>query len=145
MRTALALAAVAVLAACDYDPRGRCTTSAECPAGQLCGGGVCAAPGAAPPNAAPSAAPDAYAVPAGVPFECPAATGVLANDVDPDGDPLQAERVAVPAHGVAYLEPDGGFRYVPATGYVGTDTFSYRASDGALRSAAATVTLTIGP
>jgi Big-like domain-containing protein len=147
MRTALALALL-VLAACDYDPAGRCDTSADCPAGQACGGGVCAPPAAAPPNEAPTAGADAYDVPAAGLFECAAAGGVLANDADPDGDPLVAERVgaSATAHGLAFLEPSGAFRYLLTdSGYAGTDAFSYRASDGALRSSPATVTLTILP
>lgn len=143
MRNALALALL--LAACQYDPRGRCDSSAECPKGQLCGGGVCAPPGAGPPNAAPLATADAYAVPAGGIFDCPEATGVLVNDADPDGDPLEAERVARTAHGWVSLEPSGAFRYLLTDeGYTGDDVFTYRASDGALRSAVTTVTLTIG-
>jgi hypothetical protein len=143
MRSALALVLL-VLAACDYDPRGRCTTSAECPLGQLCGGGVCAPPDAGPPNQAPSADADAYDVaPDGV-LDCDAASGVLANDEDPDGDPLEAERVGTAAHGLVFLEPSGAFRYHRTeAGYAGTDFFTYRASDGALRSAVTTVTLRI--
>jgi hypothetical protein len=136
--------ALLLVAACEYDPRGRCTTSAECPAGQLCGGGVCAPPGAAAPNEAPYAAADAYAVPADGFLECPAASGVLANDVDPDGDPLEAERVATTAHGSVFLEPSGAFRYLlTEAGYTGNDVFTYRASDGGLRSGVTEVTLTI--
>lgn len=145
MRNALALALL-LLAACQYDPRGACDSSAECPKGQLCAGGVCAPPGAGPPNAAPLAVADRYEVPAGgILFDCPAATGVLANDADPDRDPLEAERVEATAHGRVYLEPNGAFRYLLTDeGYTGTDVFTYRASDGALRSDVTPVTLTIG-
>jgi hypothetical protein len=143
MRNALALALL-VLAACDYDPRGRCTASAECPVGQLCAGGVCAPPDAGPPNHAPSADADAYEVPPDGILDCLAAKGVLANDADPDGDPLEAERVATAAHGLVFLEPSGAFKYYRTDGgYAGADAFTYRASDGALRSAVTTVTLTI--
>jgi hypothetical protein len=144
MRNALALALL-LLAACQYDPRGSCDSSAECPKGQLCGGGVCAPPGAGPSNAAPLAVADAYPVPAGGLLDCPEATGVLANDTDADGGPLEAERVEETAHGRVYLEPNGAFRYLlTEEGYTGTDVFTYRASDGALRSAVTPVTLTIG-
>jgi hypothetical protein len=139
MRSALALVLL-VLAACDYDPRGRCTTSAECPLGQLCGGGVCAPPDPGPPNQAPVASPDVCTVAAGGIVECT----VLANDVDPDGDALVAEVATRPGYG-DLLSSEQGFVYVPYAGYTGADSFTYRASDGDLRSAPATVALTVTP
>ena len=131
--------------ACDNDPGGRCTSARECLAGQVCTAGVCAAPGAAPPNQAPVAVPDAYGVPAGAMLSVDPASGVLANDADPDGDPLTTEKVTDPSHGVVFLRPDGSVIYVPATGFTGADTFTYRASDGALRSEVAAVTVNVGP
>lgn len=144
MRTALA-AALLVLAACDFEPRGRCTADADCLDGQTCNSGVCGAAAPGPPAHAPVASADAYSVPSGTPFDCPAGAGVLANDSDPDGDPLAAEKVSDPTYGVVLLAPDGSFTYVPMTGYSGPDTFTYRASDGALRSAVTTVSITVLP
>lgn len=68
---------------------------------------------------------------------------VLGNDRDADGDALSAVQVSGPAHGVLTLKPDGSFVYVPRPGFVGTDSFSYRAHDGLLASNVATVTLTV--
>ena len=34
-----------------------------------------------------------------------------------------------PAHGSLSVDPDGSFRYVPAAGFTGTDTFTYTVSD----------------
>jgi hypothetical protein len=34
-----------------------------------------------------------------------------------------------PAHGTLNLDPDGAFRYTPADGFHGTDTFTYTVSD----------------
>jgi VCBS repeat-containing protein len=68
---------------------------------------------------------------------------VLSNDTDADGDPLTALLVTAPTHGTLNLNSDGSFTYVPATNYSGADFFTYRASDGALNSGVATVTLTI--
>jgi hypothetical protein len=135
----------ALLAACDYEPRGRCTSQQDCLAGQTCAGGVCAAEGAGPVNHAPVAAADGYTVAAGAILDVPAASGVLANDADPDGDPLTAEKVADPSYGIVYLSPDGAVIYVPASGFSGTDTFTYRASDGTLRSDVTAVTVTVVP
>ena len=74
-----------------------------------------------------------------------AAPGVLANDKDPDGDPITAVLVTEPADGTLTLNADGSFTYTPATGFSGTDTFTYQASDGLTTSGAATVTLTVVP
>src|SRR5205814_630466 len=43
------------------------------------------------------------------------------------------------------LNTNGSFSYVPAANYNGTDSFSYKASDGSLESGEATVTITITP
>lgn len=143
MRLALATLVLLLATACDYDPRGRCESARECLAGQVCSGGVCAAPAPAPANHAPSAGPDAYAVPSTGELLC-AAPCLLANDTDPDGDPLAAERVSPPAHGLAFVEPNGSLRYVlTESGYSGADAFEYRVTDGALPSAPVTVTLTV--
>ncbi len=143
--TKLAAAALLLAAACDYAPGGRCASSADCAAGEVCASGICA-PGTPPPsNQAPAAAPDAYAGAADAILEVPKSSGVLLNDADPDGDPIAAERVARPSYGIVYLAPDGSFVYVPYSGFIGSDAFTYRASDGALRSEIVTVTLTVGP
>jgi hypothetical protein len=146
MRRASAALVLLLAAGCDYDPRGRCESARECLDGQLCSGGVCASPGPSPANHAPSAGPDAFVVPASGELLC-AAPCLLANDVDPDGDPLVAEPVVTPpAHGVAFVEPSGAFRYLRTeAGYAGADSFQYRASDGALPSPVVTVTLGAAP
>ncbi|MET0961261.1 MAG: Ig-like domain-containing protein, partial [Noviherbaspirillum sp.] len=72
-----------------------------------------------------------------------AATGVLANDNDPDNNTLTAQLVSGPAHGALQFNPDGSFVYTPNANYYGADSFSYRASDGSLASAVATATLNI--
>lgn len=74
------------------------------------------------------------------------APGVLANDSDPDGDPITAQLTAGTLHGASFeLRPDGSFTYVPLPGFVGTDTFRYKARDanGAL-SAEVVVSIEVG-
>jgi hypothetical protein len=51
--------------------------------------------------------------------------------------------VSGPSHGTLTLNANGLFSYTPAAGYVGADTFTYRASDGTSASNAAMVTLTV--
>jgi VCBS repeat-containing protein len=69
--------------------------------------------------------------------------GVLGNDTDPDNDILTASLVSQPVHGVLTLNANGAFNYTPDANYHGPDSFSYRASDGALSSAVTAVSLTI--
>jgi len=68
---------------------------------------------------------------------------VLANDSDPDGDPLTAVLVDPPTIGTLELQPDGGFRYTPEDDFVGEVTFTYVARDADAESAPATVTVTV--
>lgn len=57
--------------------------------------------------------------------------GVLANDGDPDGDPVYVVSATTPNHAAEFSWcACGGFVYVPEEGYVGTDTFTYTISDG---------------
>jgi VCBS repeat-containing protein len=72
------------------------------------------------------------------------APGVLANDKDPDGDPITAVLVSQPADGTLTFNADGSFTYTPAAGFSGTDSFTYQASDGQLLSNVATVTINLG-
>jgi hypothetical protein len=74
-----------------------------------------------------------------------AAPGVLANDVDPDGDPLSAFLVTGPSHGTLTLGVDGTFEYTPDEGFVGYDTFTYRTTDGREDSGLAVVTIEVLP
>ncbi|HEY0156888.1 MAG TPA: Ig-like domain-containing protein [Thermoanaerobaculia bacterium] len=78
-----------------------------------------------PINDAPVGNVDVYATIPGVGFSISPNAGVLANDVDADGDPLVAVIVDPPSHGTIDFNLDGGFSYVPFAGYSGIDTFSY--------------------
>ncbi len=48
-----------------------------------------------------------------------------------------------PSNGTLTLEADGSFTYAPNRDFTGTDTFTYRATDGLANSNLATVTITI--
>jgi VCBS repeat-containing protein len=90
----------------------------------------------------PSTTNDSFTTPQGQTLTI-AAPGVLANDVDPQGYALSAQLAAGPANGTASLNADGSFTYTPQAGFVGTDTFTYKAFDGFSTSPAATVTITV--
>ena len=90
----------------------------------------------------PVANNDSYTVAENVLRTVPA-SGVLANDTAPTGDSLTAVLVTNVSHGTLNLNSAGGFTYLPATNYYGTDSFTYRANDGETNSGVATVSLTI--
>ncbi|MCP5248369.1 MAG: tandem-95 repeat protein [Candidatus Accumulibacter sp.] len=97
-----------------------------------------------PVDDAPVAADDAYTLNEDTPLNVPA-PGILGNDTDIDSQTLTAVVVDGPQHGALILAPDGDFLYTPDADYFGSDSFSYRASDGQLDSKLATVSLTIQP
>ena len=94
-------------------------------------------------GAPPVAVNESYLVPAGAPFLAPA-PGVLANDLDAEGDSLAAQLFSSTAHGTLSLSADGEFTYVPDAGFTGIDTFVYRVSDGTGLSELAAATLRVG-
>ncbi len=70
---------------------------------------------------------------------------VLANDTDPNFDPLEAILVSGPSHGTLSLNADGSFVYTH-TGQSSTDdSFTYVASDSQAASNIVTVDITITP
>src|SRR5207249_2427381 len=95
-----------------------------------------------PVNDPPVAHPDSWSATAGQTLTV-AAPGVLANDVDVDGDPMSAVLVTDVSHGTLALNANGSFSYTPAAGFTGTDGFTYKTTDGLAESADATVTLTV--
>ena len=93
-------------------------------------------------NTAPVATGDSYGAVRNTALTVPA-PGVLGNDHDAEGNSLTATPVNPPAHGTLALNANGSFTYTPATGYTGTDSFTYKANDGSTDSNTATVTITI--
>ncbi len=71
------------------------------------------------------------------------APGVLANDDTGGTTPLTATLVTSPTHGTLTFNSDGSFLYTPATGFVGSDTFTYKNSTSVGTSNTATVTLKV--
>lgn len=68
---------------------------------------------------------------------------VLTNDSDPDGNALTATLVSDVTRGALVFNQNGTFTYTPAAGINGTDSFSYRATDGVATTGTVTVSLTI--
>jgi len=107
---------------------------------------VLAFPDSATPvnNAPPVGVADSHTTPQGTALAV-TARGVLANDTDVDGDALTATLLSGVSHGTLFLSDDGAFAYTPAAGYVGSDSFTYRAYDGTAYSSAVTVSITVTP
>ena len=93
---------------------------------------------------APTASNDARATQVDAPLSV-AAPGVLTNDYDVDDEPLTVDvtPVAGPSNGTLTLGADGSYLYTPGSGFVGTDTFTYRVSDPGGATATATVTIIV--
>ncbi|HWP97008.1 MAG TPA: Ig-like domain-containing protein [Syntrophomonadaceae bacterium] len=95
-------------------------------------------------NSLPVANPDTYTIETGKTLNVDK-PGVLANDSDADGDTLTSHVVDNPSHGTLTLNSDGSLTYTPSSGFIGQDTFTYKANDGKADSEPATVTITITP
>ncbi|MEO2011815.1 MAG: DUF3105 domain-containing protein [Pirellulaceae bacterium] len=91
----------------------------------------------------PTATDDAYSVDQNSVLTVVDISGVLINDVNPAADPLHATLVAQASNGVATLDHDGSFTYTPAVDFLGTDSFTYEASDDSTISNVATVTINV--
>ncbi|MFM7071034.1 MAG: Calx-beta domain-containing protein, partial [Planctomycetota bacterium] len=99
----------------------------------------------APANQPPVANADRYLAVEDRPLSVALAAGVLANDTDPERQPLAATLVAAPANGRLTFNANGTFTYTPNANFFGFDTFTYRVSDGTNVSPPATVTLDVRP
>lgn len=95
-------------------------------------------------NDAPAAAADAYSTAENASLSI-AASGVLGNDMDVEGDALAAVLVSGPSHGTLALNANGSFVYTPSINYNGLDSFTYKANDGIADSKIATVSLVVTP
>ena len=68
----------------------------------------------------------------------------LANDSDPDGDPLSLVALGRPEAGSVVVLEGQRLRYVPRIGFTGEDSFTYTVSDGRGGTASATVRVAVG-
>jgi len=102
-----------------------------------------------PVNDAPIARNDAATTTTATPVNI----NVLNNDEDPENDALALSLAALPQNGTAQINNNGTpddqrddfITYTPIAGFIGTDTFSYRVSDGNSGEATAQVNITVNP
>jgi hypothetical protein len=69
--------------------------------------------------------------------------GVLSGSSSPNPGSLSASLIDPPADGSLTLDPDGSFTYLPELGFLGTDSFVYRATEGSGNYADAAVTVNV--
>ena len=89
-----------------------------------------------PPNAVDDALPATE--------DTASSLNVLANDSDPDGDPISLVGATDGSHGAVNCIV-GVCTYTPASNYNGTDSFTYTISDGRGASDSGTVNVTVNP
>jgi VCBS repeat-containing protein len=90
-------------------------------------------------NVVPVAVNDLYTLPR----DTARVLDLLLNDSDANDDPFSIDAVTPPLHGTLTLNADGTVSYLPDAGYVGSDRFFYRLSDGQANSALAQVDISV--
>ena len=91
---------------------------------------------------APDRAPQATGSSVSVPFQGAKTITLQASDADPS-DRLKYKVISGPRHGRISTGIGATRTYTAGNGYVGTDSFSFRANDGTLNSGVATVKITV--
>ncbi len=92
----------------------------------------------------PVATDDSFTVAEGGTHTADAASGVLANDTDADGDPLTAAVGTGVSNGTLALAADGSFTYTHDGSETTSDSFTYSVSDGSTTDVGS-VSITITP
>ncbi|HWB12923.1 MAG TPA: DUF4214 domain-containing protein, partial [Pirellulales bacterium] len=90
----------------------------------------------------PSAADHSYLLSTSTTNSVATDEGLLVGASDPNALPLTAVVVTPPSAGTLKLNADGSFTYSEAAGFPGTDSFTYRVTDGQTSSSVKTVNLT---
>jgi len=96
----------------------------------------------APDPGPPIANPDSYSVLV-TDILSEEAPGVLENDIEPDGEPMTAHLIQDTSNGNLNLAYNGSFVYIPDPGFIGIDSFSYKAHDGNSAGNIANVTIQV--
>lgn len=96
-----------------------------------------------PTNQAPQSVNDQFTAAVNQTLTVGRTAGVLANDTDPNADPLTAKLVNDATHGTVFLNPDGSFQYTPNPDFAGTDSFTYQAVDALGLTSTATATIEV--
>jgi len=71
--------------------------------------------------------------------------GIVLTGSDVDGNALTYAIVTGPAHGTLSAVSGANVTYTPVANYNGADTFTFKANDGTVDSAPATVSISVTP
>jgi VCBS repeat-containing protein len=96
-------------------------------------------------NDAPVAVDDNFTVAEDAVLAPSSVLGLLKNDSDVDRNKITVSFHTDPSHGTLTVNPNGSFTYTPQGNYHGSDSFTYRITDGDLESNTATATITVTP
>ena len=80
------------------------------------------------PNGPPVGVDDAFEVAENTTLDV-AAPGVVANDSDPDADPISVALITATSNGEIVAKQVGSFLYTPDPGFTGVDSFRYAVED----------------
>ncbi len=80
------------------------------------------------PNRPPVGVDDAFEVAENTTLDV-AAPGLVANDSDPDTDPISVARITATSNGEIIAKQVGSFLYTPDPGFSGVDSFRYAVED----------------
>jgi len=94
-----------------------------------------------PDNTPPVAMPDSAVVPEDGQVEI----NLLANDSDPDSDPISVLSIGSASHGTVKPLAGGAVLYTPRADFNGADSFTYRIGDDKYGKTYGTVTVTVTP
>jgi len=94
-------------------------------------------------NTPPTPDTDVAAATQGVPV----VIDVLANDSDPEGDPLKVSSFTYTGTGTVAINADNTLTYTPGKNFIGQESFSYSATDDQIDGTPVTTTVmvTVGP
>ncbi len=92
-----------------------------------------------PGNDAPTAANYNFDIPINLLY-----SGTLPAATDVDGDTVTYTLATPASHGIASVNTDGSFTYLPVLSYFGSDSFTYTVSDGNGGSNSYSVTINVG-
>jgi Bacterial Ig domain len=93
-------------------------------------------------GAPPTSFADHFTTSVNTPLDVPL-PGVLANDSSNGGGAMTATLVSGPSSGGLTLNANGSFHYEPNAGYVGADSFTYRASNAGGLGTVTAVTINV--
>jgi hypothetical protein len=92
-----------------------------------------------------SSSDPAYSTTAEKELVVPVNQGLLVNFTDPNNLAMTARLLTGTTHGQLSFDPEGSFTYAPIAGYIGTDSFTFEATDGEFQSDPTPISISVSP